>query len=427
VLIALVGAGVAYLYYFNGQVVALRLGQSTLELPLALLLLGALALGAGFVLAVELLRNGALSLRRWRSRREEKRDRQLDRSRGEGTALLWAGDFENAARLLARVVEQRPDDLEAVLDLARAHEARGETETSRRVLETARAQRGPDARLLSQLGHLAMRRGNAGAATDALREAIGLAPESPRLLAEYAGALAAEGRFGEAVDVARRRLSLEREPALRDEAQRAVLAVRYRAALALGETRASEEALRKLVADAPDFLPPILLLSTRARAGGDVRVAERVLRDAIRRRPRGVLLERLAALHSGTGRPELALPTLRDACAGNHFAGPRLMLARALVAAGKLEAADAELTDLAKESPRFAREGNDIAPERDLVAGELALARGQEREAAKLLGRAASGTHRAFGHRCSHCSRCSGEWLDACACGEFGTYDWQVR
>ncbi|HZR83196.1 MAG TPA: tetratricopeptide repeat protein [Candidatus Binatia bacterium] len=424
---ALVASGVAFLYYYNGERVALHLGpESRIDSPLALLLLGALALGAGLVLLGGLLRAGATSLLRWRARRDRRRRDALARLRDEGRRHLWAGELESATRLLVRVVEGAPEDIDAALALARAHEERGEIESARRVLETARAQHGPDPRLLSLLGHLAMLRSNAGAATDALREATGVAPESPRLLGELAEALAAEGRFGEAVEAARRRLAVEREPGRREHAQRAWLALRYREAAALGETPAGNEALRRLVSEAPDFVPAVVLLAARARAAGDGRTAERVLREAIQRRPRGVLLEGYRALHVASGQAERALATLRDACSGNHLAGPRLTLARALVAAGKLEAADADLKDLARDTPRFLRDGNDIAPERDLVTAELALARGHDREAANLFSRAAAGSHRPFGYRCTACQRAVGDWIDHCACGAYGSYEWVV-
>lgn len=425
---ALVGTGVAYLYYYNDTTVSLRLGpESSLALPLAVLLLGALALGAGLVLLGGLARSAGSSIGQWRRHRSERRHLALQRQRDHGRKLLWSGELEAATRLLGRVVESRPQDIDAALALATAHEARGEIETARRVLESARAQHGPDPRLLSLLGRLAMLRGNAGAATDALREATSVAPESPRLLAELAEALAAEGRFGEAVEVARRRLGAEREPARRDDAQRALLALRYREAVAFGETSAGDEALHRLVGEAPDFLPPIVLLAARARAQSEPRAAERLLREAIQRRPSGILLDRWLSLYRASGGSDRALATLRDAGSGNHLAGPRLAHARALVGAGKLEAAEADLKDLARESPRFLREGNDIAPERDLVAGELALARGQDREAANLFARAAAGKHRPFGYVCGVCQRAAGEWVDRCTCGTYGSYDWAVR
>jgi thioredoxin-like negative regulator of GroEL len=425
--VVLVASGVAYLYFHNGEVVSFHLGpESTISLPLALLLLAAFATGAGAVALGGLLRTSTSALRRWRQRRGERRRDTLTRMREEGRRLLWAGDPEGAARLLTRVVEGLPEDIDAALALARCHEERGEVESARRLLETARAQHGPDPRLLSLLGRLAMRRRNAGAATDALREAAGLAPGSPRLLAELAEALAAEGRFGEAAAASRRRLEAEREPSRREDAQRSCLALRYREAASLGETPAGDDALRRLIAEAPDFLPPVVLLASRARTAGDIRLAERVLREAIQRQPGGVLLERYRSLQVAGGVTDRALPTLRDACSGNHRAAPRLALARTLVSAGKLEAAEAELKDLARESARLLRDGVDIAPERDLVAGELALARGQDREAANLFARAAAGSHRPFGYRCTQCARASGEWIDHCPCGAYGTYAWSI-
>lgn len=346
--------------------------------------------------------------------------------REEGHRWLWSGDLDAATRSLARYVEQHPRDVDAVLALGNTYEERGELETARRLLESARGVVGSEARLLHQLGRLALKRGNAGAAIDWFREAVQQHPESPRLLGELAAALAAEGRFTEAVPIAQRQVAAERQPARRDEVIRHLTALRYRAAEADPNAAAGDQALRRLLGESPEFVPTVLLLASRARAAGDLRTAERLYRDAIRRRPRGVLLERLTALHAASGQVERALPILRDACAGNHLAGPRLALARALVQAGKHPAADAELSELVRETPAWRNEGIDVAPERDLVAGELALAREHDREAATLLGRAAAGGHRAFSYVCPRCAQAWTEWHDQCRCGAYGTLEWVV-
>jgi len=400
--------------------------QSSFELPMAALVLGALALGAGLVLVGGLLRSGLSGVSSWRQHRRERRQDAMLRVREEGRRRLWTGDFEAATKSLARYVARHPRDLDAVLALSRTYEARGELETARRVLESARAEMGSEPRVLHALAQLALKRGNAGAAIDSLREAVQQHPESPRLLAELSEALAAEGRFAEASEVAQRCLTVEREPLRREEARVRAVAMRYRQAELLDDPVAAEQALRRLLADAPDFLPATVLLAARARAANDPRTAERVLRDAIRRAPRGILLERFFALHASAGQPERALPVLRDACSGNRLAPPRLMLARALVAAGKYPAAESELTELVKDTPAYRAEGVDIAPERDLVAGELALARGHDREAATLLGRAAGGAHRPFVHVCARCERELAEWRDQCACGAYGSLDWLI-
>lgn len=421
------GGGVGYLFYHNAHTVELRLGpQSSLELPVAALVLGALAVGAAFILLGGMLRSSVSNVSGWRQSRRERKRQALLRVRDEGHRRLWSGDLEAATRSLARYVERHPRDLDAVLALANTYEERGELETARRLLESARGELGSEPRLLHHLGRLALRRGNAGAAIDWLREAVGHHPESPRLLCDLASALAAEGRFADAVPIAQRRVAAEREPARRDEAMAQLIALRFRAAQAEPNAAAGDHALRRLVGEAPDFVPAVLLLAGRARAAGDVRAAERLYRDAIRRRPHGVLLERLTALHATAGQAERSLPILRDACAGNRFAGPRLALARALVQAGKQPAAESELAELVRDTPTYRAEGIDVAPERDLVAGELALARGDDREAATLLGRAATGGHRAFAFGCTRCGRTFAEWHDDCRCGAYGTLEWLV-
>jgi tetratricopeptide (TPR) repeat protein len=391
---------------------------------MAALVLGALALGAGLVLLGGMLRSSVTSVSSWRRQRRDRRYQAMLKVRDEGQRRLWSGDLDTATRSLQRYVERHPRDLEAVLALATTYEARGELETSRRLLESARSQLGSEPKLLHHLGRLALRRGNAGAAIDWLREAVHLQPDSPRLLADLTCALAAEGRFDEAAQSAQRRLELEREPARREDAHETLIAMRYRAAER--DAAGGDQALRRLLGEAPDFLPAIVALAGRARAAGDARTAERLYRDAIRRRPSGVLLARLTALHASAGQPERSLPILRDACSGNHLAAPRLALARALVAAGKHTAAETELAELVRDTPSYRADGVDVTPERDLVAGELALARGHDREAATLLGRAATGSHLPFAYACRRCGRETGEWRDRCACGAYGAYEWIV-
>lgn len=389
-------------------------------------MLGALGVGAAIILLGGVMRSSVSNVSGWRHRRRERRRQALLRVRDEGHRWLWSGDLDAATRSLARYVEQHPRDVDAVLALANTYEERGELETARRLLESARGEVGSEARLLHKLGLLALKRGNVGAAIDWLREAVQQHPESPRLLGELAAALAAEGRFAEAVPIAQRQVAAERQPAKRDEAIVQLTALRFRAAEADPDAAAGDQALRRLLGESPDFVPTVLLLASRARATGDVRGAERLYRDAIRRRPRGVLLERLTALHAAAGQVDRALPILRDACAGNHLPGPRLALARALVLAGKHPAADAELAELVRDTPVWRNEGIDVAPERDLVAGELALAREHDREAATLLGRAAAGSHRPFSYSCTRCARVWNEWRDQCRCGAAGALEWIV-
>ena len=426
-LVALSGAAVAFLYYHNGHSVPLHLGPDQhFELPMALHLLAAFALGAALVLLGGVLRAGASGLRDLREKRVERHHDQAERWRDDGRKLLWSGELDAASRLLSKAAERRPEDCETALALAELHRARGESDTARRALAAARARIGPEPRLLSATADLALERGNAGVASDALREATTVAPASPRLLADLATALAAEGRLDEAVDAATRRLAAEREPGRREEARRALVALRYRAAAALGETPSGADALRRVLAEDPDCVAASAGLAKAALAARDPRTAERTLRDAIRRRPSGILLERWRALFTGDGQGQRALPVLREACSGNHLAAPRLALARALVAVGKPDEAEAVLGEVEGQAVRLASDGIDAGPERDFVAAEIARARGRESSAARLFEEAASGSHRPFGYACGACGRATGDWTDLCACGAVGSFDWQV-
>lgn len=428
VLLLLVGGGVAVLWHFNAHPTTIHLGEkSSIELPTAAHILIALLLGASLVVVAGAVRAVISSFRSWRERRQQKRAAAVDKIRQEGRHRLWAGDFQSAGKKLARAAEREPQDLETHLALARSRQEVGDLEGAQKILEIARAQHGPHPRLLSRVGNLAMARGNAGAAIDAFREAAAGQPESPRLLAELMKALAAEGRYPDAVDVARRRFTLEREPTRKQEAKAEWLAFRYRAAVAENDPKKANEALKRLVSEEPSFLPPLMELAARIRADGDVRGADRLYRDSLRRGPTGPVLERFQALHAGAGEPARALGPLRDACAKTAVPGPRLLLARTLVTAGKLDAAEEALAELSKESTAKGRAGADIAPERDLVSGELALSRGNDREAAKLLLRAATGQRTPFSYTCNVCGRASREWIPACECGAYGSYDWSVN
>lgn len=427
-LVVLVGGGVALLFQWNGHPTTVHFGEkSSLELPTAAHLLIAMSLGAGLVVLAGTLRGFARSVSMWRERRRQKRAAAIDRIRQEGRRRLWAGDFQNADKKLARAAGKDPRDLETHLDLARSRAELGDLEGAQKILEAARAQHGPHPQLLSRLGNLALVRGNAGAAIDAFREAAAAQPESPRLLAELMSALATEGRFTEAVDAARRRLALERQPSRRAKAKRDWLGIRFRAAVSRTDPAQAHEDLKRLASEEPDFLPPLMELAARARADGDVRTADRLYRDSLRRRPTGAVLERFQALHAGAGEPARTLGPLRDACRRLPWAGPRLLLARTLVAANKLDEADEVLAELSRESTAKGRAGIDIAPERDLVAAELALARGSNREAAKLLLRVATGDRVPFSYVCRSCGRAVRSWVAECACGAYGSYDWSVN
>lgn len=427
-LVAAVGLGVAILFYLNGHPAVVHLGEkSSVEMPMAVHLLTATALGATAMLLVAALRGLGTSVRGWSLQRRRRKRRTAEKIGREGRRRLWAGDFEKAGKQLARAAEKAPKDLDTQLAFSRSREEVGDLEGAQRILEAARAEHGPVPQLLSRLGNVALARSNAGAAIDSFAEAVRAQPESPRLLGELMSALAAGGRFAEAVEAARRRLALEREPVRRQNAKRDWLILRYRAAEAGGDTRESNDDLARLVSEEPAFLPPLVELASRARASGDTRRADRLLRDGLRRHPSGVLFENFASLHTTSGDPSRALGPMRDTAKRDDSIAWRLAQARMLVVAGKLEEAENLLGSLSEQANAKQGPGVDLAAERDFVAAELALAQGKDREAAALLLRVTSGDRLPFEHSCTECDRTTHRWSASCECGAYGTLEWSIR
>ena len=425
-LIGLASVVVGWLFYWNDHEATLHLADNySITFPMALHVLAALALGGAIVLGLFLMRSALFALARTGRRRRARRLAAADALLSEGSHQLWSGDVAGAHKSLGRALRRRPDDLESALALARAHEEREEWQAALDVLEQTRAShQGSDPRLLSRIGRVALASGNAGAAIGAFREAVQVQPDSPRLLAELATALAAEGHLAEAADAAGRRVAQEKEPDRKAAARHEWLTLRYRAALNEADARVAQDLLQKLTREEPTFLPPILELARLRREGGDVKGADKLYRDALRREVRGVVLERLAALHASVGRAEKALTPLRQAARSSQLAAARLTLARQLIAADKLEDAAAELESIARAT---ATEGSaDTAPERDLVAGELAVATDSEREAVSLFRRAAVGSHLPFSYACRNCGRTAEAWSDQCACGVWGEFEWRI-
>ena len=424
--IAVVGSAVGWLFYWNGQETTLHLADGhDLVFPMALHILGAIALGASVVLAGLSVRSLRQAFRRAGDKRRQRRHLAADQLRDEGTQRLWSGDVRGANKVLSQAVRRRPDDLQANLALARSHEEREEWPAALEILESIRAShQGSEIRLLSRIGRLSLRTGNSGAAIAAFQEAVQEQPDSPRLLAEFADALAREAKYTEAATAAGQCLAKEREPTRQAVVRALWLSLRYRAALDEPETAAALLSLRKLTKDAPEFLPPVLELARLLKEAGDRRGADRLYRAALKREVRGVVLERLIVLHTSHGEPEKALPALRAATRGNRLAAPRLALARGLLAAEDYDAMGSELEELSLTATIDTE--THLSPERDLLAGELASARELDREAATLFRRAAEGTHRPFSYECRVCERPADGWADSCPCGVWGELEWRV-
>ncbi len=414
-LLLAVAALTGLLFHDNPGRAALSMGPlGSLDGPLPAIVLGAFLIGVFSTLLLIGLRRLTRGAFAFRGERRHRRHEAAQRLRDEGIERLWSGQTPAGARLLERAVERRPDDLEAALALADALLQLGENERAQRVLHDAQAVLGPLPRLLARRADLQEAASNRGAAVESCREAFHRLPSSPHLLGRLAGLLAAEGQFEEAIEFARRRIAAEPVAPRRQAAREAWLTLRYRAACAAPDGAETRQLFGKILAESQSFLPAQIALADQMSRAGDRRGAERILGDAARREPVGIVLERLRKIATETS-SDAACKRLRDVVARAPGPVPKLFLARALAAAGQADAAAEQLSGVdASEA---------LAPECELVAGEIAKVRGLETAAAMHFQRAATGPHLAFGYRCGSCGRIEADWRDACGCGRFGSYD----
>lgn len=108
-------------------------------------------------------------------------------------ALRELGQYDQAATTAEQVLVVRPDDLDALIELGRAHIARGQAFYGIAPLERAKAAAPRDWRPLSLLGvaYQQVRRGDDARA--AWNEGLSLSPDNPEILTNAAVALTAEG------------------------------------------------------------------------------------------------------------------------------------------------------------------------------------------------------------------------------------------
>lgn len=119
-------------------------------------------------------------------------------------ALRELQRHEQAAQTAQSVLMVQPDNIEAMLEVGRAHIARGQAFYGIAALERARDQAPRDWRPLSLLGTAYQQVRRHDDAQAAWRQALALSPDNPDVLANMAMPLMAEGRAAEAEPLLRR-------------------------------------------------------------------------------------------------------------------------------------------------------------------------------------------------------------------------------
>ncbi|RMG42860.1 MAG: hypothetical protein D6718_13310 [Acidobacteria bacterium] len=409
-------AAVVFLLLPNRTTLELTLTVGRYAVPVWGAILGAFTIGALFGLVFELLGAGRGIAARARSVFGRRRLRAAERAlelgrRAEREGRLGAAiEHFREATALAPLDPRGPMRLgDALRQAGRPVDAAAAHEQARRVADE------PDASTHA----LALDHIEAGRWDDARRELEALVARSPRTaVAPLRQLRDIEMRAGnwEAAARAQRRLEAATGELTEDDRERG-LAIRTelaRARAEAGQRRAALNQLRRVVKEAPAFLPAVNRLAELLVESGDVGSARTVLLEAFERTGEPVLLDRLADIDIARERPQDAIATLRGLVAGRrHAIASRFALGRLYFRLEMLDEAADQLEPLHEELPAA-------------VAVTVLLARTEERRGR--LARAAALYREALEARpvpeslCRACGAAHESWAPSCrACGRFGT------
>jgi predicted Zn-dependent protease len=374
---ALAAGGVAFLNDGDPLPIHLAPGR-TIALPLGPALALAFALGAALVALLALGAATARAWRRWRASRTAARRRvAVARERVRAETLLAGGDPHAARSRLA--------------DAVTAH--------------------GEDERLLELLAGASERSGHVEGAIAAVEQARARLPGSPLLARRLAALYAVAGRWDDA-------LALEAEvvrslgPSAVESAR--LRGLRFEAAAADPDPARALGRLLALTREHPGFVAAWVTAGDRLQAAGRTVRARHTYERGARVRPATVLLERLAALDAGSGRPARTTRTLEH-LRRLHPGDPSVLsaLVRRHLHGDALDAAEAALAHWSPDA---------VVPALEALRGECCRRRGQFEQAAVHLARAAAAHVDAAVFRCRPCGASAPAWAPRCAaCGRWDT------
>ena len=380
VLAGVLAAG-AVAFFNRGDPLPIHLTPGrTIALPLGTALVLAFATGAALVALLAL--GGAVG-RAWRSARrhraEGRREARLRRERQRAETLLVSGDADAARARLA--------------DAVTAH--------------------GGDERLLELMAGAAEQSGDMDGAIAALEDARAARPESPLLARRLSLLYAAARRWDDALALEARVASSARTPRTTAADAERIAGLRFEAAVADPDPAQGLRRLLALGREHPGFTPAWVVAGDRLQAARRTFRARRVYERGLRQRTASVLIERLAALDTGEGRPARTLRTLRGLGHGKVLDAALLTaLVRQHLQRDALDEAEAALASWPDDSPATAA--------LEALRGECCRRRGQAEQAAAHFGRAAAAYLDAPSLRCRACGAPSAAWEPRCAaCGRW--------
>jgi lipopolysaccharide biosynthesis regulator YciM/uncharacterized integral membrane protein len=412
VMLAVVLLGVGYLFYLNPAVVEFHFTPSRgYSLPLPLLLLASLLVGAAGIFVLALVREAQWTLADRRRRRRDLRIQRLRSRVTTGRELFWHGRAERAKRVLRRApADQRGVD--STLLLAETAAAADRVDEARAVLDEALTLHPDDPRLLASLAELHAQAGEWAHAMTLLERAVAREPQSPRLLASLRDAYVHERRWAEAVQTQERYLALVQGSERLAHEQRTAIGLRYELALSREDPQESVRELYAVLRGEPGYVPAAVSLGDLLKRLGRPTEAARVWLRAAQKRPLPALLARLESIYRDLGRPAKVVALYRRLRERHGSPMLRRRLTRFLLEEGSFDEAAAEIAS-----------GGADGVASTLLRGEIERCRGNRDLALRALKEAAEGiAEDSEQSTCEACGRSLPRWEPRCPkCGRWDT------
>lgn len=402
-----------YISALNPLEVRLQLyPKAFIETSLSILVMSSFFLGG---LAIALLYFFRDVKRAVEEKGQRKRDRELWERLQRASEAVLRGRPQEAERHLQRAIRLAPERPLLYLRLAEVYEAMGEGE---RALEVLRRAKGAERQLepLFMEAQILKGMGKTEEAAEALKEILTEDPSNLQALRSLRDLRMEEGRWEEAASLQERVVKLCDER----EERELLLGLKYekaKAKAAVGEGREAIKELKRLIKEAPSFVPAQVLW-------GDILMEMGKEKAALRAWQRGwegtkdlIFLEKLEEAFLAVGNPRGIVHIYLEAMTDSAYL-PVLTLfyARLCLRLGMLEEA---LQRLKEQESILCRH-----PSYHYLKAEIHLQREEEQEALHSYRRGLELEGKDFiPYHCILCGHESTGWIDRCPnCGRWSTF-----
>jgi uncharacterized protein HemY len=405
---------VAYLSWLNPAAVEFRFAPArSIQAPLGVLMILAFVVGVLLVLTTVMIQAGRRAFATWRQGRQQRRVERLDDWEARGQDLIWNGEHQQGRSLLQKAWQRRPQNAHALLALARSFRDTGELDRARQLLHEAASEHGLNPDVLLALAEAHGTVGDRAAALAVLERLRALRPESPRVLRALRDAYADAERWADAAAAQEAVLKQVRDPDQGARERTTLTALRYQAAIHLGDAASRVEALEALADSRGGSVPIWVSLGDALLANGRPDEASVVWERALRTQPRTIFVERLASIATEERHRERLRGLLRKLRADQI----RPDLVRLLSAQLYLKDGDAEQAARELEALQNPASG---PPMLHPLWAEVYRRRGQLEQAVVAY---ASSQGAQLGYRCNNCGRAAPAWQGYCLyCGRWDSY-----